>query len=291
MWAALRLLCALLVTYLRINRPKRPLNFPLGPPTLLIFGNLAMLIKSSWGRFPTVFKALRGRYASDVIGLVGARPAHGARTRHLRDPGFGKNSLNAAVADESSRFAEHLEARAGREVEANSMFVTSVHIIGKMVADKRCDFEDPERLQLRNVFEGFTERYSTETNAMFSRVIREHRAVLDADNTRDFIDTSLVEMQKTDALPWTKAVMSGVLRYSGFVPLGPPHHTSEGPAQLTGYTIPQSSIVFMHLHSTHHDRTLDEAIMPFGVGKRACLGELLACTELFVFLGCLFQQF
>uniref|UniRef100_A0A9L0S4N8 Cytochrome P450 family 2 subfamily U member 1 n=1 Tax=Equus caballus TaxID=9796 RepID=A0A9L0S4N8_HORSE len=81
---------------------------------------------------------------------------------------------------------------------------------------------------------------------------------------------------------------------------------------LQGYTIPKGTVVLPNLWSVHRDpaiweepdefhpnRFLDdqgqlvkkEAFIPFGIGKRVCMGEQLAKMELFLMFASLIQSF
>lgn len=81
---------------------------------------------------------------------------------------------------------------------------------------------------------------------------------------------------------------------------------------LQGYTIPKGSVIVPNLWSVHRDpniwekpdefqpsRFLDEkgqlikkeAFIPFGMGKRVCMGEQLAKMELFLIFASLMQSF
>uniref|UniRef100_A0A8C6IE59 Cytochrome P450, family 2, subfamily r, polypeptide 1 n=1 Tax=Mus spicilegus TaxID=10103 RepID=A0A8C6IE59_MUSSI len=112
-------------------------------------------------------------------------------------------------------------------------------------------------------------------------------------------------------MPYTEAVLHEVLRFCNIVPLGIFHATSED-AVVRGYSIPKGTTVITNLYSVHFDekywkdpdmfypeRFLDsngyftkkEALIPFSLGRRHCLGEQLARMEMFLFFTSLLQQF
>nr|XP_032835467.1 cytochrome P450 2B4-like [Petromyzon marinus] len=113
------------------------------------------------------------------------------------------------------------------------------------------------------------------------------------------------------SLPFTNAVVHEVQRYANMLPYSFPHAT---PSDTTfrGYLIPKGTQVIPVLGSVLKDPTmwetpddfnpghfLDaagrfrqcEAFMPFSAGRRLCLGESLARTELFVFFSSLLHAF
>nr|XP_020757615.1 cytochrome P450 2U1 [Odocoileus virginianus texanus] len=112
-------------------------------------------------------------------------------------------------------------------------------------------------------------------------------------------------------MPYTEATIMEVQRLSTVVPLSIPHMTSEKTV-LQGYTIPKGTIILPNLLSVHRDpaiwekpndfypdRFLDDqgqlikkkTFIPFGIGKRVCMGEQLAKMELFLMFVSLMQSF
>ncbi|EZA54128.1 hypothetical protein DMN91_001114 [Ooceraea biroi] len=112
-------------------------------------------------------------------------------------------------------------------------------------------------------------------------------------------------------LPITEATILEVLRRSSVVPLGTTHATTRD-VTVNGYTIPAGSSVVPLLHAVHMDPKLwdepeafrpsrflsvegkvckPEYFMPFGVGRRMCLGDMLARMELFLFFSSLMHSF
>jgi cytochrome P450 family 2 subfamily U polypeptide 1 len=112
-------------------------------------------------------------------------------------------------------------------------------------------------------------------------------------------------------LPYLEATMLEVFRYKSGAPLAVPHLTTCD-TSLFGYFIPTNTTVLINIWSAHMDpevwkdpeifrpeRFLDEnmtiinqdLILTFSLGKRACLGEVLARQETFLFIAALVQQF
>ncbi|XP_064369137.1 vitamin D 25-hydroxylase isoform X5 [Dromaius novaehollandiae] len=112
-------------------------------------------------------------------------------------------------------------------------------------------------------------------------------------------------------MPYTEAVLHEVLRFCNIVPLGIFHATSKDTV-VRGYSIPEGTTVITNLYSVHFDekywsnpevffpeRFLDssgqfvkkDALVPFSLGRRHCLGEQLARMEMFLFFTSLLQRF
>ncbi|XP_065604304.1 cytochrome P450 2J6-like [Cyrtonyx montezumae] len=112
-------------------------------------------------------------------------------------------------------------------------------------------------------------------------------------------------------LPYTNAVIHEIQRYSNIVLIALPRHTVKD-MELLGFPIPKDTTVLVNIDSVLSDpekwetpnqfnpgHFLDkdgnfvhrEAFLPFSIGHRACMGELLARLELFVFFCTLLQAF
>ncbi|XP_046395022.1 methyl farnesoate epoxidase-like isoform X2 [Ischnura elegans] len=124
----------------------------------------------------------------------------------------------------------------------------------------------------------------------------------------------LPSLEDRPNLPYVEATLHEVLRLSSVAPLAVPHSPlyAEKDVEFRGYIIPKKSRVILNLYAVHHDpkiwgdphnfrpeRFLDdngrvtkhEALIPFGAGKRACLGEALARNNLFLFFTGLVQRY
>ncbi|CAH2292083.1 cytochrome P450 2G1-like [Pelobates cultripes] len=112
-------------------------------------------------------------------------------------------------------------------------------------------------------------------------------------------------------LPYTDAVLHEVQRFASIVPNGLPHEALTD-ISFKGYTIPKGTQIVTFLHSALYDKKYfenpdlfnpdrflnengkfvkNEALLVFGAGKRQCIGESLAKTEIFIFFISLLQKF
>jgi cytochrome P450 len=112
-------------------------------------------------------------------------------------------------------------------------------------------------------------------------------------------------------MPFTNAVLQESFRVSSLAYSGVPR-SAQADIQVGSYTIPKGATVTAFLYHVHHDpkyykdpKTFnpsrfidasgnfinDERVIPFGIGKRFCLGQSLAQKEFFIFFTGLVQQF
>ncbi|KAB1268597.1 Cytochrome P450 2J2 [Camelus dromedarius] len=113
-----------------------------------------------------------------------------------------------------------------------------------------------------------------------------------------------------ESMPYTNAVIHEVQRMGNIVPLNVPREVIVD-TTLAGYHLPKGTTVLTNLTALHTDPTAwatpdtfnpehflengqfkkREDFLPFSVGKRVCLGEQLARSELFIFFTSLVQKF
>ncbi|NXX89400.1 CP2J2 protein, partial [Centropus bengalensis] len=117
-------------------------------------------------------------------------------------------------------------------------------------------------------------------------------------------------LKDRDNMPFVNAVIHEVQRKSNIIPFNVPRLAVRD-TDVCGFNIPKGTIVLTNLTSLMFDKNewespdtfnpghflkdgqfcKSEYFLPFSVGKRACLGELLARSELFLFFTALFQKF
>jgi cytochrome P450 family 2 subfamily U polypeptide 1 len=112
-------------------------------------------------------------------------------------------------------------------------------------------------------------------------------------------------------MPYTEATLLEISRRGCIVPMNVAHSNMED-IHFGGYHLPKDSIILTNLWAVHHDEKLfpdpfsfrperfinergqfvkHEAVIPFSLGKRFCLGEPLARMELFLYFTSMLQKF
>ncbi|XP_063968800.1 cytochrome P450 1A1-like isoform X1 [Lytechinus pictus] len=113
-------------------------------------------------------------------------------------------------------------------------------------------------------------------------------------------------------LPYTEATLYEVMRYSSIVPVALPHATTRD-TKLGGYSIPKGAVVMINTYSMHYDpqewnqpdkflpehfldtrgtvRDHPPSFLPFGAGRRGCLGEAVAKADLFLIFTWFMQNY
>lgn len=140
------------------------------------------------------------------------------------------------------------------------------------------------------------------------RMYKEISAVL---QTRD-----LPRLSDRSHTPYTEAVLLELLRYISHVPLAVPHCTISD-TNIAGFLVPKDTTIYINLWALHHDETFWEnpwkfspgrfldnegklvppqhpsrkRLMPFGAGRRVCLGETLAKNRLYLYVLALVKRY
>ncbi|KAM9095309.1 cytochrome P450 2K1-like [Sarcophilus harrisii] len=119
------------------------------------------------------------------------------------------------------------------------------------------------------------------------------------------------QVQDRKKMPYTEAVIHEIQRFADIVPMGLSHSTTTD-VKFRGYVIPKGTEVIPLFTSIFKDKTLWETphkfnpahfldaagnfvkkdcFIPFGLGRRVCIGESLARMELFLLFVGLLQKF
>ncbi|KAI8503683.1 cytochrome P450 2 sub U member 1 [Branchiostoma belcheri] len=125
------------------------------------------------------------------------------------------------------------------------------------------------------------------------------------------VGEGLPTLSHRSQLSYVNACLLEVMRIRSLAPVV--HHATTESVKVLEYVIPKGTQILLNLYSLHMDpaywpdpdrfdpgRFLDaegnvinkpESFLPFGGGRRACLGEQLARMELFLFFSTLLQSF
>ncbi|XP_055355658.1 LOW QUALITY PROTEIN: cytochrome P450 2K1-like [Paramacrobiotus metropolitanus] len=123
---------------------------------------------------------------------------------------------------------------------------------------------------------------------------------------------ALIHSGHVHALPYTEAFLLEVQRFATIAPLGVPH-TASTDTTIAGYYVPKGSWIVACLRAVHHSEKywpnpeefdpqrfltgdgqlakLPDTFVPFSLGKRRCLGETLAKSELYIFFLSILRVF
>nr|XP_054752811.1 cytochrome P450 1A1-like [Lytechinus pictus] len=182
--------------------------------------------------------------------------------------------------------------------------------------DFKCmDISGPQALQ--NAFELFGAGYTSTGTIMEWAMVYMALFPKDQSDIQREIDgvlgrDRLPSMDDVDKLPLTQSCILEVLRIRGDGPLTIPHSTTKDTI-LDGYFVPKDMLVFLNLHSAHHDSevwdkpdvfnprrflsqdgTLDKEkenlLIAFGLGRRQCIGSSLGRLTLFIYFTTFLQK-
>ncbi|XP_078002367.1 cytochrome P450 2S1 [Phascolarctos cinereus] len=273
-------------------------------------------ISTSWGQLCEMFLGPL-YYLSDILQHLSA--PHSRLTDHL-------STLATFVSGQIQQHQEKLEPQApvrdfvddflvkmGQEEKASGsdhtdFLLTAVNLLfgGTATVGATLKYAFLLLLKYPEVQDGETEEHKVKQLAQghtANRIQEELGQELGWERAPSLVDRG--------RLPYTDAFLHEVQRFLALLPMGVPRALTK-PTSFRGYDLPQGIEVFPLLGSVLHDpefferpeefdpsRFLDadgqfkknEAFLPFSLGKRICLGEGLARTELFLFFTTILQNF
>lgn len=118
-------------------------------------------------------------------------------------------------------------------------------------------------------------------------------------------ENKLLDYVDRHKVPYVEAILLEVERYCHVVPVIGPRRVLKDTV-LDGYNIPKETTILIHVYSVHSSREIwgdpevfrperflnaegklipNEALIPFGLGRRRCLGESLARSCIFMFFA------
>ncbi|XP_064086738.1 methyl farnesoate epoxidase-like [Macrobrachium nipponense] len=250
-----------------------------------------------------------GEVAGSIVDIIPA-------IRHIlpKDANYsvvmeGMNKATAFIAESVEEHKATLDTSSPRDFI--DMFLTEMQ---RQKGDKETTFNEKQLVALcSDIFSAGSETGSSSVSfailfcALHPDVMNRIHEELDSVVGRD----RLPSLDDRPQLVYTEAVLTEMLRLRGAAPLTVPHCTMRD-TKLQGYNIPARTMVMVNLYSIQMDRqywgdpenfrperflnpdgTLrkDERMIPFGKGRRVCLGESLARMSLFLLFTGLMQKF
>ncbi|KAL7640132.1 UNVERIFIED_CONTAM: hypothetical protein RMT77_009546 [Armadillidium vulgare] len=150
--------------------------------------------------------------------------------RHLKDLGMGKSKIVSAVQYEATEFVKTMKKQAGTPAPVPEALNPAIfNVLWQMVASKRYEFDDEELLEIHHLvqetreniapmmiidifpwvktilpefFLNFFTKKDKHTNLAkllefkLTKLVDDHVETLDVNNSRDYIDEYLIEMEK-----------------------------------------------------------------------------------------------
>ncbi|XP_041485099.1 steroid 17-alpha-hydroxylase/17,20 lyase-like [Lytechinus variegatus] len=182
--------------------------------------------------------------------------------------------------------------------------------------DKNLEKLSDDRI-LWTIMDIFSAGIQTSTDTLYwaLAMVTEHPEI--AEKIRNEIDRVIGRdrvpmIEDRGTIPYTEATVYEVLRYSSLAPVLIPHATTSD-TTLRGYSIPKGTTVMMNVFSMHFDprewkdpenfcpehflsedgsiREHPPSFMPFGAGRRGCLGEAVAKADLFLIFTWFMQNY
>uniref|UniRef100_A0AAT9UTR8 Cytochrome P450 15A1 n=1 Tax=Maconellicoccus hirsutus TaxID=177089 RepID=A0AAT9UTR8_MACHI len=224
----------------------------------------------------------------------------------------GYNSLKAIITEMMDFLKEVVKKH--QEFQGNNFINTFLQEVKNNENNKNSTFTENQLLVLlEDFFMAGTETTSNTLSFVIFYLIKypEVQKKIHIELDKAFERNQVPSMDDRDKLVYLEATIMEVQRISNPVPIGIPRKAMQD-AQLLNYTIPKDTFILPSLWSVHMDEDYwkdpyafrperflnqegkliqDPHLIPFGLGKRRCIGEILAKTTLFLFISILLHNF
>ncbi|PAA48239.1 hypothetical protein BOX15_Mlig009520g2 [Macrostomum lignano] len=211
------------------------------------------------------------------------------------------------------RFCERQRVAHGAHMAAEPRDFIEAHMIRQAAPDSGVFNDTRLSLAVADLFIAGTDTTSNTLRWALLLMLRQPEAarLVREEIRREIGDHRLPGLQDRKVLNYTQATLEEVHRIASLVPLGLAHRLLDD-ISIGEYRLPRDSLVMFNVYAIHRDPDLfpePDAFRPerhlgldgrfepcatlasFGSGRRSCLGEGLARTELFVFFSAIMQRF
>ncbi|XP_059471933.1 methyl farnesoate epoxidase-like [Neocloeon triangulifer] len=234
--------------------------------------------------------------------------------RHLMPGRTGYNDHIATLAATYSFLRETLQDHKRTHMQGNHHDLIDAYL-DEINSEKDTDFNDLQLLALSmDLFMAGSETTSNTIGFIFLYFLinPEMQKRVQAEIDSVIGRGRLPKLSDRPKMLYLEALIMEVQRFLSVAPIAVPHRTTQD-CEILGYNIPKDTTVLMSIWSVHMDpehwkdpenfrpeRFLnedqsaiikDEWFIPFGLGKRRCIGEVQARNSLFLFLAGLLQRF
>uniref|UniRef100_A0A1I8H373 ANK_REP_REGION domain-containing protein n=1 Tax=Macrostomum lignano TaxID=282301 RepID=A0A1I8H373_9PLAT len=211
------------------------------------------------------------------------------------------------------RFCERQRVAHAAHMAAEPRDFIEAHMIRQAAPDSGVFNDTRLSLAVADLFIAGTDTTSNTLRWALLLMLRQPEAarLVREEIRREIGDHRLPGLQDRKVLNYTQATLEEVHRIASLVPLGLAHRLQDD-ISIGEYRLPRDSLVMFNVYAIHRDPDLfpePDAFRPerhlgldgrfepcatlasFGSGRRSCLGEGLARTELFVFFSAIMQRF
>nr|XP_045612751.1 methyl farnesoate epoxidase-like [Procambarus clarkii] len=210
---------------------------------------------------------------------------------NFRNLGFGKRSHEEIIHEEARELIQEVQEANGSVTLQGMAGVSAINILWALLGGTRFSRKDARLMKLVNLL---NEMFRTGNVSNVTMVL-----------------LAVCLAQHSFKLVYTEATLMETFRFRGAAPLTVPHKALRD-TTLQGHRIPAGTMMMNNLYSIHMDPGYwgdpetfrperfinadgslrrEERLIPFGKGRRVCLGESLARMTTFLLFTALLQHF